>query len=90
MGDVEENIEALAPHVRGGAFRGYIYSVSRVTPALHIYSEDMTAAQRDTARTAAQGTEQAWVDAHPAGVKSWLLAQPSNIRAALHLAAKYA
>ena len=90
MGDVEENIEALAPHVRGGVFRGYIYSISRVTPPLHNYCEDLTGAQRDAVRAAAQGTEQQWLDAHPPGVKAWLLARPANIRAAMHLGAKHA
>ena len=87
---IEENVEALASHVRGGVHRGYIYSVNRADPSLHLFSPDMTLAERNAAKAAASGTEQQWVDAHPAAVKTFLLAQPANIRAAMQLGAQNA
>lgn len=89
MGDVEENIE-FASHVRAGIFRGYCYSVGRSTPAFHTFSPDMTAQEKATAKAASGGAESVWVDAHPPAVKSWLLAQPPDRRAACQVACSMA
>lgn len=92
MGISQENIEALAPHLRGGVFIGYHYSVGQQSPPIHEPSPepDMDAGVKAAVKAAATGTEQAWLDAHPPHIKTWLQQQSPARRAMMKLGSQFA
>lgn len=68
---------------------GFAYHLGRGSPAFHEASPTMTLAEVQAVRDAAkQGTEQQWLDAHPAAVKTWLQGQPALARTGWYTLAK--
>lgn len=79
-------VEAFRIESGSVVYEGYAYHRGRTSPGYHDRSPVMTWQQYADARAAARnGTVSQWVDAHPAAVKTWLLASfDSTELAALH------